>query len=712
MNKKQLIRQIAGQTGFSARLLKVVVDCIMQSIISELRQGNKISIKDFGSFNRVERQSKSYYNLKSGKMQKMPVKNVVKFTAYKGLKEQLCPNVIELTENDGSLGNQNNLTLEHYIFTNPTQRKLDNNNSRPKTGKQNTGKRKLRKQETSISSLAFEGKFFYDRYQGEGDHNEFPSVKVPLKDTFILLPQTDETGATIGVTEPILLGGLCNMCNELKSLKLLENIKLPILNRNYSYRPDFCLHWEEKNLYIDIEVDEPYDIVSRKPIHYNGNGDNLRDRYFIRNGWCVIRISEQQVHDNIVGVTNYIKRILKWLTDDEHINYNENSLDSIDRWSYEQAEKMAADNTREHYLGLPNYTSVETIDTGVTSNNPAYDSVFVKPEEDILPILELTPKESKWLSIMDEIKHSNCDYCKVTNNNGYQWIYYSKQMKTCSENGEEMITGNSPLGITHSIQLAEIAELVPMEDLFSKTQWEFRSGMQTEDFHKMREILFDAIAHGKPIWVAYNSNNSGYGTRFLSNMVYCWSGVTSDAPHVGLGHGTKYELSSLSHFFAYCSNRKEFRMFAADHRIERLKVLNCNNVYFSPEAYARSFAKLIMGLYDNGNGNAFFENADKILEFMPKNEFESLFVQGNYANLEVLKGNVDNAMELYKQKPYGFFVTPSLTWGEACIADIKYFIGLFKEHLNDTCDYYGFNAQKQMDNYKEVLERLKESSWM
>lgn len=65
---------------------------------------------------------------------------------------------------------------------------------------------------------------------------------------------------------------------------MLDNVKLPILNRNYSYRPDFCLYWAKKQLYIDIEIDEPYDIVSRKPIHYQGNGDNLRDRYFIRNG--------------------------------------------------------------------------------------------------------------------------------------------------------------------------------------------------------------------------------------------------------------------------------------------------------------------------------------------------------------------------------------------------------------------------------------------
>lgn len=292
--------------------------------------------------------------------------------------------------------------------------------------------------------LVFEGKFLYDKFQGETDHETFPSQKVPLKGTPILLPQKDTTGATIGVMEPVLQESLRNLCKELPDVCILENVKLPILNRNYSYHSDICLYWEKRNIYIDIEVDEPYDILIRQPIHYKGNGDLLRDRYFFRNGWCVIRFAEQQVHDNVEGVTNYIKRVLSWLTEEDSIPYEEDSLEPIERWSYEQAETMASDNIREHYLGLPDYAPAD--DTQLTETDNAFDvetPIFIKPSEDILP----KPVDSKCASILDEIKNSKAEYFKVVKTNGYQWIYSRNSMEAIILNGEYRIKGDSPLGV-------------------------------------------------------------------------------------------------------------------------------------------------------------------------------------------------------------------------------------------------------------------------
>lgn len=706
MNKKQLIREVARRTGFSIRLSSMIVKFYTQTIISELKQGHRISLKDFGAFCIVKRHGKTYFDFRDSKIKKSPATKSVKFIPYKNFKKQLCHIDIH-SINDGSL--ENTITLGPRIFTNPQpkHRERNSNISSPNYGKQNIGERTIHKQDALASVLVFNGKFFYDKFQGELDHTIFPSINIPQRNTSILVPQPDKTGATIGIMEPVLLSSLHKVCKDFSCIKIIGNVKLPILNRNYSYRPDICLFWEEKNLYIDIEVDEPYDIVSRKPIHYKGNGDNLRDRYFIRNGWCVIRFTEQQVHDNIEGVTNYIKRMLRWLTNDERIRYNEDTLSYVKRWSYDQAEQMASDNTRERYLGLPDYDSTKYTQMNIVSNNlNSGNVVFSKPDEDILPAI----KESKWASVINEIAKSNCDYCKVFRKNGYQWVYNNRQMRIISQNGKECITGNSPLGYELEISVDEIADLVPLEDLFSKIHWESHSNMQIEDFHKMIEILFDAIANGNPIWIAYDSKNSGYGTRFLSNLVYYWKEATYDAPHIGLGHCAKYGFDSLSHFYAYCSNRKEFRMFAADGRLKSLKVLNCDHVYIANKVYERSFAKLIMSLYDNGN--AFFENADKILEYMPVNEHDSSITQVNLADLHVLKGNPNKAIELYEQKPYGYFLTPYCTWGEACIDDIKFFINLFNGHLDDNHDYYNFNAKAQILNFEKVLEKLAQSSWM
>ena len=710
MNKKQLIREVARRTGFSISLSKMIVNCCIQTILSELQQGHRISLKNFGAFHIIKRYERTYFDIQKKERKKSSAKNIVKFVPYKNIKKQLSTNVVDVhDENDGSI--ENIITLEPRVFINLVSKSKEPNpnNSSPLSGKQNIGKRCHHMQDVAEPNLAFEGNFLYDKFQGELDHDSFPSVKVPQHDTSILIPQRDKTGTTVGVMEPVLLSSIRKMCQELNNIIVLDNVKLPILNRNYSYRPDVCLYWKKRNIYVDIEVDEPYDIVSRKPIHYKGNGDNLRDRYFIRNGWCVIRFAEPQIHKNIEGVTNYIKRMLRWLTNDESIKYDEDTLESVERWTYEQAEQMASDNAREHYLNLSDYVSRD--DTQTNHVSATYDIErlsFLKPNEDILPPIE----QSKWASVIEKIAQINCDYCKVLKNDGYQWVYKNKQIKFVYRNGKEFITGKSPFEYELEIPVDEITDFVPLKNLYSEIQWEYRSNMRIEDFYTMREILLNAIANGSPIWIAYDSSNSGYSTRFLSNLVFCRKGATYDAPHIGLGLCTKHGMSSLSHFYAYCSNRKEFRMFAADGRIRELKVLNCEHVYIATEVYERSFDKLIMSIYDNCNGNAFFENVDKILEYMPKRELDSPITQVNLADFHVLNGDIYRAIELYQQKPSGLFLTPSCTWGEACIADVKFFVKLFEEHLKDCSDYYDFNAKNQKQNFEKVLRILTQSPWI
>lgn len=374
----------------------------------------------------------------------------------------------------------------------------------------------------------------------------------------------------------------------------------------------------KENLYIDIEIDEPYDIVSRKPIHYLGNGDNLRDRYFIRNGWCVLRFAEQQIKDNVEGVINYVKRILRWLTDESEIKFHEDTLDSINRWSYEEAMEMSSNSIREKYLGLPNYISSDVpsaIDEADGANLNTY--CFQKPDEDILPNLAVQDK-CKLSTIIKQLKQANCEYCIVKRSNDYQWIYTCKTLKISHQNGIGLITGESPLGIELKFPLDEITEVAPLEELFSDIHWEYKPSMSSNDYNILNEILFDAIANGKPIWIAYDSNNSGYSTRFLSNLAYVWHLTYFDAPHIGLGHCMKHGIQQLTHFYAYCSKRKEFRMFAADGRIQKLKVLNCNNVYLYDDEYAYSFARLVMHPYENINGNAFLKMQKNLTYYATK----------------------------------------------------------------------------------------------
>lgn len=708
MNKRDLIRKIvSNHTELSIRKTQIIVDCLIENISLALKKGERITLRNFGAFYNSERQGKCYYDISTGNIKTSSAKKVIKFVPYKNFKESLLSKVLDThSENDGSIGNT--VKLEKEIFKYPCAR-VNNVTTRPLLGKENITQRVVRKSELETTNLLFDGHFLFDCFLGESEHKKYPSLKVPHKNTPILMPQIDKVGVTVGVMEPVLQVLLYNMCKEIDGIKVLENVRLPIFNRNYSYRPDFCLYWEKKNLYIDIEIDEPYDIVSRKPIHYLGNGDNLRDRYFIRNGWCVLRFAEQQIKDNAKGVINYVKRILKWLTDESEIKFHEDTLDSINRWFYEDATEMSSKNIREKYLRLSSKINSEV--QSIMDIKSEIQSVFTKPAEDILPNLPVH-NECKWVSIIEQLKQSNSEYCLVKRKSGYQWVYICKTLKISCKNGLNLISGESPLGIELDFLLDDIIDIAPFKELFSDVHWESKSSMSSNDYNTLNEILFDAIAYGKPIWIAYNSNNSGYSTRFLSNIVYDWRESSYSTPHIGLGHCMKHGIQQLSHFHAYCSNRKEFRMFAADGRIEKLRVLNCDHIYFIDGEYADSFASLVMHPYKSNNGNAFFENADEILRIMPQNELESTFVQGNLANLQVMKGEIDKAISIYQQKPYNYFIDPSITWGETCISDIKYFIELCKEHLKDNYFYEGLDANIIMHRFEDVLTELTSSSWM
>ena len=165
MNKKQLIREVARRTGFSIRLSKIIVNCCIKTILSELQQGHRISLKDFGAFHIVKSLGRTYFDIQKKEIKKSSAKNIVKFVPYKKFKKQLSTNVVDVhDENDGSI--ENPITLEPRVFIKSSL-----------SGKQNIGKRCKRKQDVAEHYLAFEGKFLYDKFQGELDHDSFPSGK-------------------------------------------------------------------------------------------------------------------------------------------------------------------------------------------------------------------------------------------------------------------------------------------------------------------------------------------------------------------------------------------------------------------------------------------------------------------------------------------------------------------------------------------------------
>lgn len=60
------------------------------------------------------------------------------------------------------------------------------------------------------------------------------------------------------------------------------------------FYPDFVFVHPSLKFHIDIEIDEPYVMSSRDPIHCVDNDEN-RNRYFLELNWIVVRFSEKQI---------------------------------------------------------------------------------------------------------------------------------------------------------------------------------------------------------------------------------------------------------------------------------------------------------------------------------------------------------------------------------------------------------------------------------
>lgn len=156
-----------------------------------------------------------------------------------------------------------------------------------------------------------------------------------------------------GMTEDFFL-------KELKSTfgnRIYTGLVIEEFFKSIAYVPDFVFIDQSKNIYIDIEIDEPYYMgKDSKPIHYLGS-DNNRDEYFLDNGWIVLRFTEEQIVKYPNRCQKEIAKIIFQLTDDYSYLYifsNIRDLESVKQWNKIEAEEMIKNNYRKTYLHFLN----------------------------------------------------------------------------------------------------------------------------------------------------------------------------------------------------------------------------------------------------------------------------------------------------------------------------------------------------------------------
>lgn len=131
--------------------------------------------------------------------------------------------------------------------------------------------------------------------------------------------------------------------------KICINHRVPVDDERLKtqwYYPDFIYH-DSSGLCIDIEIDEPYALESRKPIHCQGQ-DDYRNAFFLRKQWVVVRFTEQQVMKHPLLCCQELAALIFHLNGRHYAaRFYHERLPQQPQWDQAEALRCARSRTRE-----------------------------------------------------------------------------------------------------------------------------------------------------------------------------------------------------------------------------------------------------------------------------------------------------------------------------------------------------------------------------
>lgn len=195
--------------------------------------------------------------------------------------------------------------------------------------------------------------FFPNNFFEQETSYAYPVVKMPQHESFLKLPRIGRAQGK-GYKEQDFLNALRRSITE---IDIADDFHLTIPFFNRPYEPDIVLFDKELNLYIDIEIDEPYDGYYRFPTH-ELEKDETRDLFFTESGWVVIRFTERQIHLQEQECVAFIRDVINSIR-----TYSLESTSNClieEQWSYSQAIRWEKDHYREKYLDINRFNKRNT----------------------------------------------------------------------------------------------------------------------------------------------------------------------------------------------------------------------------------------------------------------------------------------------------------------------------------------------------------------
>lgn len=176
----------------------------------------------------------------------------------------------------------------------------------------------------------------------------YPVVKMPKEGSYLKLPRKGRCMGK-GYKEQEFFNALVTGISE---FEVVTDVHLTIPFHNRPYEPDIVLIDRSLNLYIDIEIDEPYDGYYRFPTHEEEK-DNIRDLFFTESGWVVIKFTERQVHLQEQQCIDLIKDVINSIK--EYALEQKSECKPESQWDYQKAVRWQKSNYREKYLGIEKF---------------------------------------------------------------------------------------------------------------------------------------------------------------------------------------------------------------------------------------------------------------------------------------------------------------------------------------------------------------------
>ena len=672
MNKSELISQISFETGISKKKAHRFLESFKSIIINALAQDEEVKIRNFGRFIVKEQKERRYYNFRSKQMEPVPAKKkaTVVFAPFSNKYRIVIPSA-EITHRY-----PNHRSIPHLPYKNShsivSYSTSGQNMIIPNMA---VGERREMREVNETIKFEYWGKVDNGIRERDSLTNEtYPFLLIPVTDTPILACTSFE-GVINGVSEPILFRELQKLRRIEPDIKILKNVSLPIRNRNYGYKPDIAIVWRSKGVCIDVEIDEPYDILSRKPIHFTNenSSDYLRNAYFLENGWYVIRVAEEQVIKNLEDLYKSILYFVYAVSEDERFK-TEMKFTPIKRWSRSDAIRMAEMNYREKYLGLPlrKNDPLAKIDDDYNIPN---DFEFVRPDTDIIG------------NIYGDLPNN----LKLTSN-GHAYLKIKQ-----AGNGYEYITTKEQINyFFHGVSFFDVVE--EKEFYLSFADIDSYVGMDSIEVEKAEGqgwiyFVYEAIIHCRPLHFKYGrTSESGPTERTVFHLT----------PYVTYYPGTqKYlethtrmewlnsvvwgiykdlcNINNMTQFTGYCAYRKDVRTF------DSFKIM---------EGYAYDCYKPLTN-YDTDDVLQVLEKGDgRLAEILYSHFTEAkknkYFNIANNGHALVIQGKYDEALKYYFKYPEEMIISGDTTWRQILWEDIENF------SRNET---YGSN----FDHMKKII---------